>query len=643
MTDLSASPALSATPLAEGFPPADRAQWVALVEKSLKGGDFEKRLVSRTLDGLRIEPLYTRADQRQDAGREQPGTPPFTRGSVVRSPGSPWDIRQFHSETDPAEANAAIIEDLEGGVTSIALHIAAPGTSGLKLQPGTLLRALDGVLLDLCPIALVAGEDFELAARELMALWVDKGIGPRARMAHFGADPLGNLAQSGTLGTPIAEMMQSAVGLAADTAASPGVTVFTADGHPYHAGGASEAQELAAMLATLVAYLRAAEAGGLAPADALPKFTVALAADADQFSTIAKLRAARRLVWRVADACGAGDAAGRIPLAAVTAWRMMAKRDPWTNMLRTTMACAAAALGGADSITVLPYTFALGRPDRFARRIARNTQLVLAEESSLGRVADPAGGSWYVEKLTDEMAGKGWELFQQIETEGGMAAALTSGFVQDRIAATAAERAKLIATGRMELTGVSAFPLLGADGVTADPWPLSEPARLPAAVMVRPLASRRLAEPFEALRDAADAETLRSGTPPTVFLASLGAIADHTIRSTWLKNYLAAGGIAALATDGYADSGAAAAAFAASGVKVACIASSDAVYAEHAEATARALKAAGARHVLMAGRPGEREAALRAAGVDDFIAAGGDAIATLAALQKTLGVAATSA
>ena len=191
------------------------------------------------------------------------------------------------------------------------------------------------------------------------------------------------------------------------------------------------------MLATLVAYLRAAEAGGLAPADALPKFTVALAADADQFSTIAKLRAARRLVWRVADACGAGDAAGRIPLAAVTAWRMMAKRDPWTNMLRTTMACAAAALGGADSITVLPYTFALGRPDRFARRIARNTQLVLAEESSLGRVADPAGGSWYVEKLTDEMAGKGWELFQQIETEGGMAAALASprGIVWQKLAA----------------------------------------------------------------------------------------------------------------------------------------------------------------------------------------------------------------
>lgn len=624
------------TPLAEGFAPASRDAWMALVEKSLKGGDFEKRLVSRTLDGLRIEPLYTRGDAPPPSAVGLPGAPPFTRGARATRPAGTWDIRQFHSETDAAAANAAILEDLEGGATSIALHIAAPGTSGLPLTPGAIARALDGVLVDVCPVALVAGENFEPAARQLMALWDQKGIDRARRAAHFGADPLGMIVQSGSLGTRIADLERQAVRLMAETADCPGVTAMVADGHPYNAGGASDAQELAAMLATLVAYLKSAEREGIAPADALPRIAVALAADADQFSTIAKLRAARRLVWRVADACGAGEAAARVHLATVTAWRMMARRDPWTNMLRTTMACGAAALGGADAITVLPYTFALGRPDGFARRIARNTQLVLAEEAGLGRVIDPTGGSWYVEKLTDDLAHKAWALFQEIEAEGGMKAALASGLVQDRIAATAEARGKAIATGRLELTGVSAFPLLGPDGVSVEPWPRAATAAAVAVETVRPLPMRRLAEPFEALRDAADAHTQRTGAPPTVFLASLGAIADHTVRSTWVKNHLAAGGIATLSNDGYADALSAAQAFGSSGAVAACICSSDAVYAAHAAAAAEALKAAGARIVLMAGRPGEQEAGLRAAGVDQFLFAGQDAVATLGELQQKL-------
>jgi methylmalonyl-CoA mutase len=624
------------TALAAGFEPADRARWVALVEKSLKGGDFERRLVSRTLDGIRIEPLYTRAQAVPGADDARPGQPPFTRGSTAARPSGVWDIRQFHSETDPAAANAAILEDLEGGVTSIALHISAPGTSGLRLEPGAIARALDGVLLDVCPVALVAGENFEPAARQLIALWDAKGIDRARRLAHFGGDPLGMIVQSGRLGAAVSDLERQAVRLMLETADDPGVTAMVADGHPYHAAGASDAQELAAMLATLVAYLRAAERDGIAPADALPKIAVALAADADQFSTIAKLRAARHLVWRVAEACGAGAAAGRVHLATVTAWRMMARRDPWTNMLRTTMACAAAAIGGADAITVLPFTFALGRSDRFARRIARNTQLVLAEESSLGRVTDPTGGSWYVETLTAELAAKAWSTFQEIEAEGGMAAALRSGLVQDQIAAVAAERQTAVATGRLELTGVSAFPLLGPDGVTVEPWPRAETAAAPAVDTLRPLPMHRLAEPFEALRDTADDHAARTGKPPEVFLASLGEIADHTIRSTWIKNYLAAGGIAALTSDGYAGAEDAVAAFKASGARAACICSSDAVYADHAEPAARALKAAGASPVLMAGRPGEREAALRAAGVDQFLSAGLDAVSTLRGLQSRL-------
>jgi methylmalonyl-CoA mutase len=315
---------------------------------------------------------------------------------------------------------------------------------------------------------------------------------------------------------------------------------------------------------------------------------------------------------------------------------MMAKRDPWTNMLRTTAACAGAAFGGADAVTVLPYTWALGAPDRFARRIARNTQLVLQEESALGRVVDPAGGSWYVEQLTSELAAKAWALFQGIEAKGGIASALTSGALQDEIARVAEERAKAVATGRRELTGVSVFPMLGEDGVKVAPNPAPPP--LTGTQHVRPLTPHRLTEPFEALRDAADVFLAKTGARPRIFLANLGEIVEHNTRSTWVWNFLAAGGIEGLNSDGYASADAAAAAFKTSGARIACLCSSDAVYAKEAQAAAKALKAAGAGRVLMAGRPGPEEALLRSAGVDGFLFAGQDAIAVLADLHKALGV-----
>jgi methylmalonyl-CoA mutase len=415
------------------------------------------------------------------------------------------------------------------------------------------------------------------------------------------------------------------------TEASPGVQVMTADGVIAHNAGASEAQELAVTLSTLVAYLRAAEHGGVLPAQALKKINVSLAADIDEFSTIAKLRAARRLIWRVADASGAGDAAAAVTINCPTSYRIMAKRDPWTNILRTTIACTGAALGGADAIVVLPFTFALGKPDAFSRRVARNIQIVCQEESHLGRVTDPAGGSWYVENLTDDMAKKAWEVFQDIEARGGMFAALNSGYIQEMIAKTAQARAKDIATLRQELTGVSAFPLLGDDGVHAESWPAPVATSTKAVVEVVPLKPHRLGEAFEALRDEADAH---GGFK--VFAASMGEIADHNVRTTWVKNYLAAGGITALVSDGYKTPEAAAEAFKRSGAAAACICSSDAVNASLAQPTAEALKAAGAKLVLMAGRAGEQEAALKAAGVDQFLFAGADAVATLRGLQERL-------
>src|SRR5262249_34322805 len=283
-----------------------------------------------------------------------------------------WDIRQRHVEADPKAANGAVLDDLAGGVTSLALQITAPGQAGLSYAAEALAAALDGVSLEGCAIGLDARENTMDAAGSLIEIWRQHGIGENRRRGAFNYDPLGALAVTGTLYYPAQRACEIAAKFAGDCRTMTNVTALLADGRPYHEAGAGEVQELAAMLATLVAYLRACENAGVRPRAAFAKLAVALAADADLFLTIAKLRAARKLAARVAEASGASHAADRMPLWATTSERMMAKRDPWVNILRTAIACTGAALGGADAITVLPYTWALGRPDAFARRIARN-------------------------------------------------------------------------------------------------------------------------------------------------------------------------------------------------------------------------------------------------------------------------------
>ncbi len=622
--------------LAGGFAPATYDQWRQLVEKALKGADFDKRLVARTADGLHIKPLYTRADALAGIETAAPGAAPFTRGTAAKAEGLGWQIAQRVTEPDPAAASAVIHEELEGGATGVVLQIAGPGQVGIKIASAAdMAAALAGVHLDFAPVALAGGIEGLSAARHLLGALAMLKAKPGAAISRLNVDPIGTLARFGRGSAPLEAALADTVKLAIDARASGArLTTVLVDATIPHEAGASEAQELAFLAAALVAYLHAFETAGVKPAEAMADIAFALSVDTDLFLNAAKVRAARTLIARIAEAASASASAMHIT--AVTSARMMAKRDPWTNMLRTTAACAGAVFGGADAVTVLPYTWALGAPDRFARRVARNMQLVLQEESALGRVVDPVGGSWYVEQLTAELAAKAWALFQDIEGKGGIASALTSGALQDDIARVAEARTKAVAIGRQELTGVSVFPLLGEDGVKVGPNPAPPP--LTGEPQVRPLTPHRLAEPFEALRDAADAHLSKTGARPRIFLANLGEIIEHNTRSTWVWNFLAAGGIEGLTSDGYANAAAAAEAFKASGAEIACLCSSDDIYAKEAAAAAKALKAAGARRVLLAGRPGEAEAALKAAGVDGFLFAGQDAIAVLGDLHKALGV-----
>lgn len=619
--------------LAAEFPDASRDDWRRLVEGVLRktgaaeasGPAVEDVLATELEDGLTVRPLYTSSDFAGDAGC--PGAPPFVRGGKPEGNAlTGWDVRQLHRQPDAARCNEEMLADLENGVTSLWVSAGAAGVPVERLPD-----ALDGVHLDLAPVHLDAGAEFDAAARELLRLYETRSVPPRAALGNLGADPLGLLARTGDA-SDLDGQCASAARLAETCHGGyPGLRALTVDALPYHEAGGSAAQELGASLATGVAYLRELTAAGLTAEAACAQLEFRYAATADQFLTTAKLRAARRLWARVAQVCSVGPAGAAQRQHAVTSRVMMARRDPWVNMLRTTVACLAAGVGGADAVTVLPFDSALGLPDAFARRIARNTSSILLEESHLAQVIDPAGGSWYVERLTDELARKAWEFFQEIENAGGQAAAWRSGLVAERLAQSWERRSADLAHRREPVTGVSEFPHLAEEPVERAPAPPEPGGGLPKV---------RRDEAFEELRARSDAHLAATGARPRVFIAALGPAAAHTARVGFAANLLQAGGIEPVhepETVGEAD---VAEAFTDSGAKAACVCSSDKLYAEQAEGVAAALVAAGADPVLLAGRPSgaEREAYLRA-GVGEFVYSGGDAVALLSSVLDRLGVA----
>ncbi|MGW1069309.1 methylmalonyl-CoA mutase family protein [Streptomyces aureus] len=591
--------------LAAEFPSATHDQWQLLVEgvlrksgKDASGAAAEDALSTVLEDGLATRPLYTVSDAAAETGF--PGFAPFVRGS--RPEGNTtggWDVRQRHTAAD----NALVLGDLENGVTSLWLGV---GEGGIPLS--SLEKVLDGVYLDLAPVVLDAGRDVEAAAEELLRLYAARGVAAEAVRGNLGADPLGHEARTGTA-TDVATVVPLALRCAAEY---PGLRALTVDALPYHEAGGSAAQELGASLATGVAYLRELTEAGLSVEQACAQLEFRYAATADQFLTIAKLRAARRLWARVAEVCGAPGAGAQVQHA-VTSPVMMSRRDPWVNMLRATIATLAAGVGGADSVTVLPFDHALGLPDAFARRIARNTSTILIEESHLSRVIDPAGGSWYVERLTDELAHAGWEFFQGIERDGGQAAVLRSGRLARDLAGTWAARSVKLAKRREPITGVSEFPHLAERPVEREPAPEAPSGGLPRV---------RRDEAYEALRARSDAHLAATGARPRIYLATIGSAAAHTARSTFVANLFQAGGIEPVTEGSFEDSGA----------TEAVLCSSDALYEEQAVSTAEALAAAGARHVFLAGRPAQY------AGVDSYVFAGCDAVAVLSATLDRMGV-----
>ncbi|MGV0742665.1 methylmalonyl-CoA mutase small subunit [Mycolicibacterium sp. XJ870] len=575
----------------------------------------ERLLDSPTYEGFGIRPLYTSLDAVAELAL--PGQWPFVRGGdALRDVKSGWKVVEGFPQipgTGVDTVNGAVLVALTEGASALALRIG--GDDGIN--PDELDRLLDGVFLDLVPVLFDSGADLRATADAVLPLLTGLDEDQRARLSiDLGADPLtaplSGRATSAELLDTVAEL----------TEYSGRVRAITVDGPAFHNLGAGAAWELAASVAAAVGYLRLLDDGGIAVADALRQISFRYAADDDQFMTIAKLRAARQLWARVAEVVGE-PSTGAATVHAVTSLPMMTQRDPWVNMLRTTLAAFSAGVGGADTVQVLPFDVAIpggldGTSATFARRIARNTQLLLLEESHIGQVLDPAGGSWFVEDLTAELARQAWAHFQDIEARGGFVAA--RDYIAGQIAEVAARRSEDIAQRRTAITGVNEYPNL---------------AEKPLVQGLSSATVARYAAGFEALRDRSDAFLANSGARPRVLLLPLGPLAEHNIRATFASNLLASGGIEAVnpGTVDAADIGKAVSDAGSPNVAVLC--GTDARYGTDASAAVAAARAAGVGQVLLAGP--EKAVAEADSKPDGYLTAKIDAVEALSNLLTGLG------
>ncbi|MDS4025460.1 MAG: methylmalonyl-CoA mutase family protein [Candidatus Contendobacter sp.] len=704
----------AATPTFDEFPPTPYEEWRRAVDKAIKGASFEKRLVTKTYEEIDLQPMYRQEDIANLPHIDTlPGFAPYLRGATpLGYVANGWDIAQELPYATPAAFNEALRADLTRGQNAINLVLDRPtlagidadqaeaddvGKGGLSVSSvADLAQALEGVDLESTPIFIQASTSALTVTALLAALVQQQGKSLAKVRGAIGMDPLGQLARDGRLPRDLdgvyAVMAQLATWAKAN---APQVQTITVQGSPYHNGGASATQELAFALATAVDYLRALQARGLSVDDTAPRIRFALSIGSNFFMEIARLRAARLLWAKIVQAFGGGEEAQKMSLHARTSAWNQTVYDPHVNLLRATTEAFSSAVGGCDSLHISPFDELLRVPDEFSRRVARNTHTVLREESHITRTVDPAGGSWYVENLTDAVARKVWEIFQEVEKLGGMAKALEAGWPQTQIADTATKRAANIAKRKDIFVGTNMYPNLKEiriEPAVVDAWAvqseratalkqhrasanagqkqtaldaLAQGGNVVEAAIQAALAGATLgeiaqaarasakagptatavhahrgAQAFEALRQAAETYVARIGQRPQVFLATMGPLTQHKGRADFATAFLGVGGFETIYPAGFDTVDAATDAALASGAKAVVICSTDATYPELVPPLVQKLKQAKPDlTVMVAGHPSEHLEAFKAAGVDDFIHLAANCQALLSTLQKKMGVA----
>lgn len=707
----------TALDILKDFPANTHAEWLAAVEKELKGKPFDKTLVKKTYEGIDIQPMYFVHDL---DGLPQvdslPGEAPYMRGTAASGHRvNAWKIAQEITLADPEDFNRAAQYDLTRGQNSLNIVLDRASLSGQDPEQAPAdFVGKDGLSLVSLMDAKAAFAGIDLTAQPCRLTCGALGVAPAALIAAFVeeqgqsladlqgslvVDPLGVLAAEGALSSSLTTAYDRMAQLTRWAMAhAPKLRTITVGTDGYRNSGGNAVQDIAYALATGVAYIRALQERGLAIDDIAARMSFEFAIGNDFFMEIAKFRAAR-LAWSQVIASFGGDAeAQKMYIHARTATWNKTEVDPWVNMLRVSTEAFSGIAGGVDSMHVSPFDEIFRTPNEFSRRIARNVHIVLKEEGHFDKVVDPAGGCWYVEKITAQLAEKAWKLFQDIEAAGGMLVALEQGMPQGAVAQTAAQRAKNVATRTDRFVGTNMYPNLVEKRLDAEPFDhrgfqekrilavkahagtldsqacgaalAALPERLSTLdgelmaraiaafrqgatlgmvagalqgdakeITVTPLNIHRGAEPFEKIRRATEAFTARTGATPKLFLANMGPIPQHKARADFSTAFFNVGAFETIGNNGFATVDEAAQATLASGAKAVVICSTDATYPDIVPSLAQQLKAADPGIlIILAGFPKEHVDAFKEAGVDEFLHVRVNALELLTKLQKHLEV-----
>ena len=611
------------------FPPVSTQQWMDKVTADLKGADFNKKLVWKTNEGFDVQPFY-RAENMDEVSflNSLPGEFPFVRGT--KKTNNEWLVRQSIAVTDLAEANKKALNYLMRGVDSLAFVF-----NGGELT----VADLDVLLKDVCLPAVevnFVGCCSKKATEAFVAYVKKAGYDLAEVKGSVEYDPFGKFAVTGVLRNGAEHVLANAASLIEQTSEMKKFKTLAVNGKNFGNAGASAVQELGFSLAQGAEYLTALTEKGV-EIDAVAKnLKFNFSVSANYFMEIAKLRAARLLWAQIVKAYGPKcECSAKMTIHAETGSWNKTVYDAYVNMLRTQTEAMSASIGGADSITVLPFNAAYEASNEFSDRIARNQQLLLKEESHISKIVDPAAGSYYIEELTAALAENAWKLFIDVQEKGGFIAALREGFIQAEVKKMAAKRDGNVATRRENLLGVNQFPNFTEKVEGELDAAVFAPVDLTAeGAEIETLKPYRGAQAFEALRYKTDVYA-KTNKRPLAFMLTIGNLAMRKARAQFACNFFAVAGFDVLDNNGFktVEEGVEAAQKAGAAIVVIC--SSDDEYAEFAPA---AFEAIGGKAIfVVAGAPACTDD-LKAKGISNFISVKSNLLAELKQYQASLNI-----
>ncbi len=692
--------------LKKDFPSPTYDEWKEKVEKDLKGASFDKKLITKTIEGISLNPIYTRESLQKNSLLDQyPGSGSTRATNAAGYFNSEWLINQRIELSDADEFNTALKDALNRGQNSIYISLDKAsklgldadyaetndvGNGGLSISGlSSLSRSLDGIDITKYPIFISTGFSSVPFISILSAYCKRNNIDISKLTGSVEADPIGYWALEGELPVPVNSAI-SGIKTSLDWKIknAPKLKTCNVSSLPYVNSGANGVQELAFMLATTAEYLRKLIDLGANINDAAQNIKVTLGIGSSFFPEVSKFRAAKVLWKNLISAFGGNKKSQAINIFAISSQFNKTKFDPYVNMLRTTTETFSAIMGGIDSLQVAPFDSVFSTPDDFSRRIARNTQIILKEEAHFGNTIDPAGGSYFVENLTEKIAKKAWKKFQQIEKNGGMIESLKNNFIQNDIEEVYTERAKLIAKRKSVIVGTNMYAnpteeLLAERKVKSkelqkrrtdflqkfrvsksheenesvlkaldvlskecneDSIDVAADAILQGAtlgeitnscrvnvndldrVKIIPIIKRRAAEPFEELRIKTEAIEKTTGTKPSVFLATMGSLKEFKGRADFSRNFFEVGGFNVKYPNGFTTNDEATTEAINSNSKIVVVCSTDGNYEKLVPELAKKLKEQiNGVTIVLAGYPKDKIEEYKNAGVDEFIYLGADA------------------